>query len=197
MIPRIRSQLSASITGPIWTPSSKGRPTTSPSVSATTRSSTASYTESSTSRRVGSTHPCPLAGTSPACTAVAAAASRSASPNTTLADLPPSSSTIGVRLRAAASMILRAVVVPPVKLILPTRESPTRAAPASAPPVTTLTTPGGTPASRHSSANRNGPRGASSAGLSTTQLPAARAGATFIAGDTIPPFHGVSTATTP
>ena len=94
-------------------------------------------------------------------------------------------------------MIRRAVAPPPVKLILPTRGSPTSAAPASAPPGTTLTTPGGRPASRQSSAKRSGPSGASSAGLSTTQLPAASAGATFIAGETIPPFHGVSTATTP
>ena len=53
------------------------------------------------------------------------------------------------------------------------------------------------PARSASSAKRSGPNGASSAGLSTTQLPAASAGTTFIATDTAPPFHGVRTATTP
>ena len=53
------------------------------------------------------------------------------------------------------------------------------------------------PARSASSAKRSGPNGASSAGLSTTQLPAASAGTTFIATDTAGPFHGVRTATTP
>ena len=46
------------------------------------------------------------------------------------------------------------------------------------------------PASRHNSAKRSTPSGDNSAGLSTTVLPAASAGTTFIAADTIPPFHG-------
>ena len=98
---------------------------------------------------------------------------------------------------AAAAMMRRAVTPPPVKLILPMRRSDTSAAPASGPPGTTLSTPGGMPAWRQSSANRSGPSAARSAGLRTTVFPAAKAGATFIAADTMPPFHGVSTAITP
>ena len=49
----------------------------------------------------------------------------------------------------------------------------------------------------HSSAKRITPSGDSSAGLSTTVLPAASAGTTFIAAETIPPFHGVRAAITP
>lgn len=53
-----------------------------------------------------------------------------------------------------------------------------RAAPASSPrPGTTLSTPGGTPASMASRPMRSTVNGASSAGLTTAQLPVASAGA--------------------
>ena len=52
--------------------------------------------------------------------------------------------------------------------------------PASGPkPGTTLNTPAGTPASSASSARRKAVSGDFSLGLSTTELPAARAGAIF------------------
>ena len=68
----------------------------------------------------------------------------------------------------------------PVKLTMSTSGDSTSAAPASAPdPVTMLTTPGGKPASsmtRPISSTLNGSWGA---GLTTTVLPAASAGATL------------------
>ena len=77
-----------------------------------------------------------------------ATASRSASGNTRLADLPPSSSTAGFSVSAQVARILRAAVGPPVKLIFCTSGWRTSASPASAVPGSTLTTPGGIPASR-------------------------------------------------
>ena len=57
-----------------------------------------------------------------------AARSRSASRHTTAGSLPPSSSSTGVRFRAAAAITLRPVATLPVKTILPTRGSSTRRA---------------------------------------------------------------------
>ena len=64
-------------------------------------------------------------------------------------------------------------------------------------PTTTLTTPSGTPASRAICANRSAVSGVSSAGLSTTVLPAASAGASFQAAIASGKFHGVIRPTTP
>jgi hypothetical protein len=63
-------------------------------------------------------------------------------------------------------------------------------------PLTTLSTPGG----RHlaaSSANSRIVAGVCSAGLSTTQLPAASAGASFHAAINSGKFHGMICPTTP
>ena len=68
---------------------------------------------------------------------------------------------------------------------------------ASAPAGTTLTSPGGRPASRHNSPNRSAASGASSEGLNTTAFPAANAGATHDPATTSEPFHGAMTPTTP
>ena len=68
--------------------------------------------------------------------------------------------------------------VEPVKEILSTPGWSTSAWPALLPrPVTMLTTPGGKPASTINSPSRTAVSGVSSAGLSTTVHPAARAGA--------------------
>ena len=64
-------------------------------------------------------------------------------------------------------------------------------------PLTTFTTPSGTPASRQSSARRNAVKDVSSAGLSTTVQPAARAGASFHAAIRNGTFHGMICPTTP
>ena len=84
-----------------------------------------------------------------------------------------------------------------MKVILSTPGWPASAAPVVAPPTTTLSTPGGRPASRASSAKRSMPNGDSSGGLATTVLPAARAGPHFWPMPIIEPFHGGITATTP
>uniref|UniRef100_A0A0A9H5S5 Rf2c n=1 Tax=Arundo donax TaxID=35708 RepID=A0A0A9H5S5_ARUDO len=75
--------------------------------------------------------------------------SRSASSNTMIGDLPPSSSETGLRLlSAAAFMTSRPTSVDPVKLTLSTSMCDATAAPAVGPnPGTTLSTPSGTPAS--------------------------------------------------
>jgi hypothetical protein len=63
--------------------------------------------------------------------------------------------------------------------------------------VTTLNTPGGKPASCTSSANSSVEADACSAGLTTTQHPAASAGAAFQLMSSTGEFHGVMAATTP
>ena len=64
-------------------------------------------------------------------------------------------------------------------------------------PGSTWNTSSGIPASRASSASRIAVSGVSSAGLSTTVLPAARAGAKPQAAIGIGKFHGTITPTTP
>src|SRR5207247_7864248 len=74
----------------------------------------------------------------------------------------------------------------------------TSAAPATEPgPGITFSTPGGSPASSASSPIRTAVSGVSSAGLSTTQLPAASAGAHFQPTMIIGKFHGMIAPITP
>ena len=139
----------------------------------------------------------PVAANTPA-TTPPAAASRSASANTMCGDLPPSSKETRARCEAAPAITARPVEVAPVKATLSTPGCATSGAPASSPkPVTTLKTPGGKPASSTSSANSSVEAGACSAGLTTTQQPAASAGATFQLISSTGEFHGVMAATTP
>ena len=109
------------------------------------------------------------------------AASMSASAKTMLGLLPPSSRLIFFRLLLPAACIISLPTSTlPVKAILSTSMWAARAAPAVSPkPVTTLTTPSGTPASRMSWPSSSAERGVCSAGLSTMVQPAARAGASF------------------
>jgi hypothetical protein len=62
---------------------------------------------------------------------------------------------------------------------------------------TTLTTPGGTPASSANSPRRSGLKGASSAGLRITVQPVASAGPIFQIEAPSGPFHGMMAPTTP
>ncbi|MBU9571701.1 hypothetical protein KTE35_04425 [Burkholderia multivorans] len=71
------------------------------------------------------------------------------------------------------------------------------AAPTSAPPFTTLTTPAGTPAAATISSSACSAGEVSSDGFSTTVQPAASAGASFHAVVTIGKFHGTISAATP
>ena len=112
-------------------------------------------------------------------------------------DLPPNSSVTGIRFWLAYCMISRPVVVSPVKAILATRELEASGLPASRPkPLTMLSTPGGS-RSPTSSAHTRMLAGVCSAGLSTTQLPAAMAGASFHVAIRMGKFHGMICPTTP
>ena len=90
------------------------------------------------------------------------------------------------------------VAVEPVNAILSTPGWSTSAAPVGSPgPVTTLTTPGGKPASTTSSARASVDVGVISDGLTTTVFPAASAGKSFQPSRPSGVFHGVIAATTP
>lgn len=128
----------------------------------------------------------------------ASACSRSASGNTIVGDLPPSSSDTGMIFSAAAAPMARPVVVPPVKDTFPTPGWRTIASPMIRPgPGSTDSRPGGSPASVIRRPRASETSGVHSAGLSTTALPAASAGATFCASLAIGEFHGVMAPTTP
>jgi hypothetical protein len=126
------------------------------------------------------------------------AAARSASSKTMLAPLPPSSSWRRLRLPAEARTIWRPTSVEPVNDSLATPGCSASRAPATWPkPGTTLTTPGGKPASAISSATARVDSGVSSAGLRTTVLPAARAGPSFQLVNISGKFQGTIWPTTP
>ena len=90
------------------------------------------------------------------------------------------------------------VACEPVKLIASMRASSSIVCPTTEPgPVNRLRTPAGNPARCRISASAQAQPGASSAGLNTTVLPQASAGAIFQAGIAIGKFHGVMMPTTP
>ena len=115
----------------------------------------------------------------------------------TLGDLPPSSRVTGMMFSEAYCMISRPVVVSPVNAILRMRGDCASGLPASRPkPLTTLTTPAGS-RSAISSMNTMIEAGVCSAGLITTALPAASAGASFHTPISSGKFHGMIWPTTP
>ncbi len=112
-------------------------------------------------------------------------------------DLPPSSVVDGMRFWAAYCMISRPVTVSPVNAILAIRGFVASALPISAPgPVTTLMTPAGRALSMTSMSLRID-HGVGDAGLITTQLPAASAGASFHAAMSSGKLNGMIWPTTP
>src|SRR4051794_33696477 len=114
-----------------------------------------------------------------------------------LALLPPSSRRHRRRRAPTDDATARPPVTLPVKTIFATRSSSTSAAPLSRPPVTTLITPGGRPASTARRASSMLDAGVISDGLRTSVFPAARAGAAAIVVRRLGEFHGVMTPTTP
>ena len=181
-------------------PSSSSRRTGRRAGRARRRAARASPTNSSrTSRCTSSRSPavqlCP-AQRKHAATVASAARSRSASSRTTTGPLPPSSSTAA--LPAAASATRRPVSVEPMK---PTPCVPGLRAissPTTAPgPVTKLKTPGGRSASATHSASAIPATAVVEAGVQTTVLPAASAGAISSAGIVYGQFQGVMTPITP
>src|SRR5712691_3595610 len=116
---------------------------------------------------------CPALDSAPQ-TAASAAASRSASPETSRASLPPHSATIGVRFSAHAAITFFAVLVDPVNAILSTPLL-ARWLPVSPNPVTNCKTGySGTTSLKELTSQPPTP-GVNSLGLKTTELPAARA----------------------
>ncbi len=113
-------------------------------------------------------------------------------------DLPPSSRVTFLRFPAAACTISLPTSVDPVKATLSTIGWAASAAPAVSPkPVTTFTTPSGTPASAIRPARRIAVSEVCSAGLSTTVLPVVSAGPSFHAAISSGKFHGMICPTTP
>ena len=130
--------------------------------------------------------------------AVAAARSRSASANTMLALLPPSSRVTRFTWRAQSAISLLPTSVDPVKTILRTSSWSTSRWPTTEPlPGSTWKTPSGSPASRASSPIRIAVSGVRSAGLAITGFPAARAGASPQPRIGMGKFHGTISPTMP
>src|SRR6516162_1882411 len=90
-----------------------------------------------------------------------------------------------------------AIADEPTKPIALTRESVSSASTASLSPLTTLSTPSGSPALRNSSPIRSGTEGSRSDGLRMNVLPQAIAGAHFHSGIIAGKLNGVMPATTP
>ena len=133
-----------------------------------------------------------------ASTALLTAASRSASSITMSGALPPSSSETTVMFSAAAARIARPARTEPVTVTMRVIGCRTSASPTTVPaPVTTLTTPSGTPACAQMRASASEDSGVSSCGLMTIALPAMIAGATLRANSAAGKFHGMIPATTP
>ena len=112
--------------------------------------------------------------------------------------LPPSSSVSRFTWSAQPRMIRLPTSVEPVKQIFRTAGWVTNRSPTTLPgPGMTVNTPAGSPACSASSPRRIAVSGVSSAGLSTTVLPAASAGAKPQPAIGIGKFHGTITPTTP
>ena len=127
-----------------------------------------------------------------------AARPRSASAQTIVGDLPPSSRWQPTIRSAATRPTLCPAATDPVNAMCRTSSCPTSAAPTVGPsPRTMLHTPAGKPASTMRIATRLVVSGVSSDGLTTTVFPAARHGATPRIIWLIGAFHGVMWATTP
>jgi hypothetical protein len=130
--------------------------------------------------------------------AVSTATSRSASSNTSSGALPPNSKDRRLMVGAEAAISRAPTAVEPVKVIFRTRLEAVTMSPNSAGALTTtLSTPGGIPASSARAAKARAVNGVSLAGLQTIVQPAARAGAILRVSMAIGKFHGVIAAQTP
>ena len=123
--------------------------------------------------------------------------SMGASSKMMFAAFPPSSRVAFFRVPAIERAIILPTAVEPVKASLSMPGWSTIACPVAPAPVTMLTTPGGSSACSHTSAKSSAVSGVVSAGLSTTVLPHASAGAIFQASMSSGKFHGTIWPTTP
>ena len=113
------------------------------------------------------------------------------------ASFPPSSSTTGRVVAAAAAMTAWPVPTPPVKETMSTSGWPTSAAPSAASgPFTTLRTPGGSTSAMAAATSSTVP-GHEGGALTTTVSPASRAGSTLLAMTETGQLKGRIAATTP
>src|SRR6478752_3333598 len=184
-------------TGPISVSASVGSPCLIAFARATTLAISSSLMDSCTMSRDPAMQVWPVAAKTPA-TRPLAAASRSASANTTCGDLPPSSRVILLMLATAAWATLAPVGVDPVNATLSTPLWEASASPVErSHPVTTLSTPAGRPASVSTSANATVEAGECSDGLTTQVQPAASSGASLNVNSNSGLFHGVIAPTTP
>ncbi len=191
------SRWSAEISGPISVVSCVGSPTLTPLTAGSSRVMNRSYTARSTKMRERAQQSWPALSNTPL-GARAAASSRSASANTMFALLPPSSRVTRLTCCAQPAMTERPTSVDPVKQIFRTAGWSTNRCPTTLPlPGRICNTPSGSPASSASSPIRSALSGVSSAGLSTTVLPAASAGANPQPAMVIGKFQGTMTPTTP
>ena len=192
-----RARCSAEISGPISVAGSPGSPTVTPLTAGSSSSMKRSNTLRWTRIRDRAQQSCPALSNT-AYGAVAAARSRSASANTMLALLPPSSSVSRFTCCAQPAMTWLPTSVDPVKTILRTAGWSTRRWPTTDPfPGSTWNTPSGSPASRASSPIRIAVSGVRSAGLAITGLPAARAGPSPQPRIGMGKFHGTISPTMP
>ncbi len=175
---------------------SSGSPTRSVDRRSFRRSMNGSAIDSWTNSRLPAQHTSPWLKKMPL-TTPSIAWSTGASSKMMLAALPPSSSVSALSVPAMALPMVLPTTVEPVKATLSTSGCLTRARPISPGPVTMLTTPGGSSAWRQTSAKRRADSGVEEAGLRTTVLPAARAGAIFHASINSGKFHGMTCAATP
>ena len=114
------------------------------------------------------------------------------------ADLPPSSSTTGLRAAPAAVATRRPVAGEPTKTTLRTASWAMAASPAVGPsPASTLTSPVGRPAASPMTPSATEVTGVISLGLRTTALPVAMAGAICHPAVKTGAFQGVIWKTTP
>ena len=195
-----RSAAERSISEPRIALPSRGSPTESDLALAAKRATKSSAILSSTTMRSVDMQIWPWLAKAPKAAAFTAS-SRSASSSTTSGDLPPSSSSTGLRCSAHF-----------LAMILPTREEPVKltrrtalcaisastTAPASLGAlVTTLTTPGGKPASRKMVPISRCVPGHISEALSTTVLPQASGMAMARTPRMTGAFHGAMPTTTP
>src|ERR1700712_4181260 len=146
--------------------------------------------------RVSAAHSWPLLPMTPL-TRPGTVSSSGASGRTMAGDLPPSSRLYRRMRNPHDAAILAPTAVDPVKLTLSTPGWSVSSSPVEAPPLTTLTTPSGSPASSMACVSTPNSSGASGAGLRTTVQPAASAGPSFKAAMNSGVFHGTMATTTP
>ncbi len=192
----IRSSWAAELIAPTSVFLSIGSPTRSVSTRVLSLSTNSSATDSWTSSREPAQQTWPWLKKIPLMMP-STAWSWAASSNTMLAPLPPSSNVILRPVPASWCWMRRPTAVEPVKATLSIPGWVTRVEPTSPAPVTMLTTPGGRPASAMISARTKIDSGVVSAGLITTVLPAARAGAIFQDAISRGKFQGMTWPATP